>query len=79
MQRRISQSVGDAPEDRAYFSTAEDIILAKFEWFRAGGETSERQWSDILGVLDLQGDQLDFDYMQKWSAKLGIQDLSQKA
>ena len=79
MQRRISQSVGDAPEDRAYFSTAEDIILAKLEWFRAGGETSERQWRDILGVLDLQGDRLDFDYLQKWAAMLGIQDLLQKA
>jgi hypothetical protein len=78
MQRRISQSVGDAPEDRAYFSTAEDIILAKLEWFRAGGETSERQWRDISGVLDLQGDRLDFEYLQKWAASLGILDLLQK-
>ena len=79
MQRRISQSVGDAPEHQAYFSTAEDIILAKLEWFRAGGETSERQWRDLSGVLDLQGDRLDFEYLQKWAAKLEIQDLLQKA
>jgi hypothetical protein len=79
MQRRISQSVGDAPEERAYFSTAEDIILAKLEWFRAGGEVSERQWRDISGVLDLQGDRLDFEYLQRWAVRLGIQDLIQKA
>lgn len=79
MQRRISQSMGDSPEDQAYFSTAEDIILAKLEWFRAGGETSERQWRDILGVLDLQGDRLDFEYLQKWADILGIRDLFQKA
>jgi hypothetical protein len=79
MQRRISQSIGDAPEDRAYFSTAEDIILAKLEWFRAGGETSDRQWRDISGVMDLQGDRLDFEYLQRWAAGLGIQDLLQKA
>ncbi len=79
MQRRISQPVGDAPEERAYFSTAEDIILAKLEWFRAGGETSERQWRDILGVLDLQSDRLDFVYLQKWATQLGIQDLLQRA
>lgn len=79
MQRRISQSVGDEPEDRAYFSTAEDIILAKLEWFREGGETSERQWRDILGVLDLQNDWLDFEYLQKWAAQLDIQDLLQSA
>jgi hypothetical protein len=78
MQRRISQLVGDAPEDRAYFSTAEDIILAKLEWFRAGGETSERQWRDILGVLDLQSDRLDFEYMQKWATNLGIHDLLER-
>jgi hypothetical protein len=79
IQRRISQTVGDGPEDRAYFSTAEDIILAKLEWFRAGGETSERQWRDILGVLDLQGDRLDFEYLRKWAVSLDVNDLLQKA
>ena len=79
MQRRISQPVGDSPEDRAFFSTAEDIVLAKLEWFRAGGETSERQWRDILGMLDIQGERLDFEYLQKWAAILGIQDLLQRA
>ena len=79
MQRRISQPVGDAPEEQAYFSTAEDIILAKLEWFRAGGETSERQWRDIMGVLDLQGDRLDFKYLQTWATELGILDLLQRA
>ena len=79
MERRVCQSLGDAPGETAFFSTAEDIILAKLEWFRAGGETSERQWRDILGVLDLQSDRLDFGYLQKWAVKLGIQDLLQKA
>jgi hypothetical protein len=79
MQRRISQPLGDAPDERAYFSTAEDIILAKLEWFHAGGETSERQWRDILGVLDIQSDRLDYEYLQNWAQKLGMQDLLQKA
>ena len=79
MQRRVSQAVGEAPGEQAYFSTAEDIILAKLEWFRAGGETSERQWRDILGVLELQGDHLDFDYLQKWAKTLSLQDLLKKA
>jgi len=79
MQRRIFQQMGDEPGDQAYFSTAEDIILAKLEWFRLGGETSERQWRDILGVLDLQRDRLDFVYLQTWAAQLSIQDLLQRA
>lgn len=79
MQRLVSQSVGDSPGEQAYFSTAEDIILAKLDWFRDGGEASERQWRDILGVLDLQSDRLDFEYLQEWAAELGIQDLLQRA
>jgi hypothetical protein len=79
MKRRKVQEVGNETGDRAYFSTAEDIILAKLEWYRAGGEASERQWRDILGVLNLQGDRLDTRYMQKWAASLGIQDLLARA
>ena len=79
MQRRVVQVVGDEPESRAYFSTAEDTILAKLEWFRMGGEVSERQWRDILGMLRLQGERLDFEYLQKWAADLGVQDLLKKA
>jgi len=79
MERRISQPLGDALDEQAYFSTAEDLILAKLEWFRAGGETSDRQWRDILGVLDIQSDRLDFKYLQKWAKELGVQDLLQKA
>lgn len=79
MERRISQPLGDALDEQAYFSTAEDLILAKLEWFRAGGETSDRQWRDILGVLDIQSDRLDFKYLQKWAEELGVQDLLQKA
>ncbi|NBV87595.1 MAG: hypothetical protein EBS01_15310, partial [Verrucomicrobia bacterium] len=31
--------------------SSDDIVIAKLEWYRAGGELSERQWGDILGVL----------------------------
>ncbi len=30
----------------------EDLILRKLEWYRAGGETSERQWNDVPGMSD---------------------------
>ena len=79
MRRRISQSVGDSPDEQAYFCTAEDIILAKLEWYRAGGEISERQWRDILGVIEIQSDRLDFDYLKKWSTALDVQDLLERA
>lgn len=34
-----------------FISSPEDIILSKLEWFKMGGEVSERQWRDILSVF----------------------------
>jgi hypothetical protein len=57
----------------------EDVILLKLEWFRLGGEMSDRQWGDILGVLRVQAGQLDADYLDHWAAELGVLDLLGKA
>jgi hypothetical protein len=67
------------PSRAFYFAAPEDIILAKLEWFRLGEEISERQWSDVLGVLKVQAGRLDRDYLAKWAAELGIGDLMEKA
>jgi hypothetical protein len=79
MRRRIPQTIEEVSAEKIYFSTAEDIILAKLEWFRMGGEVSERQWRDIIGVLKIQGNRLDFEYLHRWAEDLGIQDLLMKA
>jgi hypothetical protein len=57
----------------------EDIILAKLSRFRAGGEVSDRQWRDVLGVVKVQGDRLDIAYLGKWSEWLRVTDLLDKA
>jgi hypothetical protein len=62
-------------EVSAKFSSPEDIILAKLEWYRLGGEVSERQWRDILGVLKTRAGKLDLDYLRKWAIELKINDL----
>ena len=53
--------------------------LAKLEWFRLGGEVSERQWRDILGVMKTRAGELDAEYLELWADKLRVDDLLSKA
>jgi len=65
-------------EISANFATAEDTILSKLEWFRMGGEVSERQWRDIMGVLKTREGELDLDYLRKWASELKVSDLLER-
>lgn len=60
-------------------SSPEDTIPAKLECYRLGGEISDRQWNDILGVLKVQGELLDFSYLHHWAPELGVTDLLARA
>lgn len=62
-----------------YFSSPEDVILIKLQWYETGGRVSERQWLDIVGVIKVQRDILDKNYLNNWSKKLGISELLIKA
>ena len=53
-------------------------MLAKLEWFRLGGETSERQWWDIVGILKVAND-ADRPYLRQWATTLGVADLLERA
>lgn len=62
-----------------WLSSAEDVILAKLSWFRKGGEVSEKQWRDVLGVLKVQGTNLDFTYLEQMAARFHLTDLLLRA
>jgi hypothetical protein len=64
---------------RVRMATAEDVILRKLEWSRRGDSVSEVQWRDVRGVLDIQSDKLDRDYLTTWAARLGVLDLLEQA
>jgi hypothetical protein len=42
---------------------------------RRGGEVSDRQWRDVLGILRTQGPRLDLARMKTWAPRIGVDDL----
>jgi hypothetical protein len=77
--KRARQEVLVEGERAFYLSSPEDTILNKLEWYRMGGELSDRQWNDILGVLKVRGTLLDVEYLQRWAAVLKVSDLLERA
>jgi hypothetical protein len=79
LSRREVEVVAIEPERTVYIASAEDIVLAKMEWYRLGGEVSDQQWRDIGAVLKVQATTLDRDYLSDWAHLLGITDLLNRA
>lgn len=60
-------------------AAAEDTLLMKLAWYRAGGEVSERQWNDVRGIVEVQGARLDRAYLAQWAAYMKVADLLEAA
>ena len=68
----------ETPGGVLHVDTAEHTLLRKLEWFRRGGEASERQWRDVQAIVRLQDDRLDRDRLRLWADRLGVMDLLQR-
>jgi hypothetical protein len=79
MGRRQGQILSDDPGRPIQCVAPEDIILLKLEWYRLGNEASERQWTDVLGVMQVQAGRLDAAYLDHWATDLGVADLLARA
>jgi len=51
----------------------EDSILSKLEWSRTS--ESERQRRDAQSIVEVQGDGLDWAYLDRWAVELEVADL----
>lgn len=78
LARAQKQTFTFETEVSAKFASPEDTILAKLEWYRMGGEVSERQWRDVLGVLKTRAGDLDLDYLRTWAGELHVGDLLER-
>ena len=57
----------------------EDIVLQKLRWYRESGETSERQWRDLVGVLASPGLRLDEAYLDAVAGREALAALLSRA
>jgi hypothetical protein len=79
MNRARTEIVAPETPLAVRFSSPEDTILHKLRWYKLGGNTSDRQWTDIIGVLRVQGESLDFSYLERWAFFLNLKDLLERA
>lgn len=78
MSRRVHYFIPDKINKEIFIASAEDIIIQKLRWFRLGGEVSEKQWNDVLGVVRVQFDKLDLNYLKTQSEKYDLTILLEK-
>jgi hypothetical protein len=78
-RRQLYIPVNRPASEAIYLCSPEDTVLQKLVWYRMTKNESQRQWRDVLGVLKIQGDRLDFGYLQKWAEELSLSDLLETA
>ena len=79
LNRRVRLQVATDPERFLYVYTPEDILLQKLRWYRLGGEVSDRQWRDVLGIVTVQDRRLDEEYLRRGADLLAVTDLLERA
>lgn len=62
-----------------FICAPEDVILTKLIWYLERGGASEKQWNDILGVLKIQKNTVDINYLLYWAEKLSVKSELDKA
>ena len=58
-----------------WFTAPEVQVLRKLEWYRDGGEISERQWRDVLSLIEVSGRDFDLEWLRTNAEQLGLGEL----
>lgn len=77
MSRRKSYRISE--KHNLYLTSAEDIIIQKLHWYKLDNRVSQRQWKDVIGVLQVQGKRLNFDYLKKTANRKDVFELLTQA
>ncbi len=76
---RRRTTIVSASGESLVVKSPEDTVLRKLLWFREGGEVSEKQWRDIVSVLQISGDKMDPTYLDVWAIRLDVSELLERA
>jgi predicted nucleotidyltransferase len=66
------RSIAVSPNREVVFSSPEDVILKKLDFFQQGG--SEKHLRDIAGMLNQRKIPIDRDYILNWVRKLHLEE-----
>ncbi len=69
------QLVEIEPGTSIWVGAADDQVLRKLRWYRLGGEVSDRQWRDVVAILQVQGRRIDHQQLLIDAGSLGLADL----
>lgn len=74
-----SRQIEFVPDVFANCASPECIVIQKLRWFDLGNRISDRQWNDIVQVLEVQQGLLDEPFLDRWTTHFGLYDLLQLA
>ena len=72
-RRHRRRALSVLPAQQVWFASPEDVILKKMVYFKKG--SSDKHLRDIAGVLRIQKHKLDREYVEKWAARLNVQEI----
>jgi hypothetical protein len=61
------------------YASPENTVINKLRWYDLGNRVSDRQWNDIVQVLEVQKGRLDEGYLDLWTEHFGLRDLLDEA
>ena len=79
MERRILVEVPADPPAQLWITSTEDQSLRKLDWYRQGGNVSDRQWRDIMAILRINRTSLDNRYLDATAALVDLSELLRQA
>ncbi len=79
LERSVERPLAPGSSREYRVTSPEVIVVRKLDWYRLGGESSERQWRDVLAILRLRSDSLDQGLLASLASAKGLGDLLERA